>query len=336
MSHDDIDTLAEYVPPVSRKRAPRQRPDDQDHQHNDAGDGDAAPGCTIAQLPDRLAYDAATVAARINPVNAPSLAHAAAFAVDGVIEPMRLTLLTAKYFGPAPRRLTVKFLEATPNDLANRILSHMNAWNSRCGISFVRTNGTGQVRISRGGGGYWSYLGTDIFLIPSNRPTMNLQGFTMNTPEREYRRVVRHETGHTMGFPHEHMRRQLIARINRNAAYAYFLRTQGWDRAMVDAQVLTPLNDATIIGTPADQDSIMCYQLPGSITIDGQPIRGGTDINATDFRFAAQVYPKLPGHSMVDDSHGDGCGAHSKIGAWDEGDDVDVEDAVASADAAAD
>ena len=62
-------------------------------------------------------------------------------------------------------------------------------------------------RISRGSEGYWSYLGTDIRLIPRNRPTMNLQGFTMNTSESEYKRVVRHETGHTLGFPHEHILR---------------------------------------------------------------------------------------------------------------------------------
>jgi hypothetical protein len=62
-------------------------------------------------------------------------------------------------------------------------------------------------QISRGSEGYWSYLGTDIRLIPWNRPTMNLQGFTMNTSESEYKRVVRHETGHTLGFPHEHILR---------------------------------------------------------------------------------------------------------------------------------
>ena len=35
----------------------------------------------------------------------------------------------------------------------------------------------------------------------------------------------------------------------------------------------------------------MCYQLPGQITFNGQPIRGGTDINATDAAFAKSIYP---------------------------------------------
>ena len=90
----------------------------------------------------------------------------------------------------------------------------MNAWNQTAGVSFVETRGVGKVRISRNQAGYWSYLGTDILHIPSNRPTLNLQGFTMNTDEREYRRVVRHEAGHTLGFPHEHMREELVALID--------------------------------------------------------------------------------------------------------------------------
>jgi hypothetical protein len=68
---------------------------------------------------------------------------------------------------------------------------------------------------------------------------------------------------------------------------------------MVDAQVLTPLDERTIMSTPADQTSIMCYQLPGSITRDGRPILGGEDINETDHAFVARIYPQpRPGRSQ--------------------------------------
>jgi hypothetical protein len=249
--------------------------------------------CSLRLLPTRLLIRAAEVATQINPVNAPGFGPAAAIGAEIPTEPARLAVLTAKYWGPRSRRLTVSFMESTPADLRRRIVAHLNAWSARGGISFAETMETGDVRISRGPGGYWSYLGTDIRLIPRNRPTMNLQGFTMSTPEAEYRRVVRHEAGHTLGFPHEHMRRQLINRIDRQKAYDYFRRTQGWDRAMVDSQVLTPLNEWSIMGTPSDEDSIMCYQLPGTITKDGKPIRGGKDINATDYNFVARIYPKI-------------------------------------------
>jgi hypothetical protein len=222
------------------------------------------PGCILKSLPKRLLVKAANTARAINPMNAPVFGPMAAVG-DGfqVSDPLRIAVITSKYWGPNPRQLTVSFMEGTPADLKARIISHMNAWTKTGCISFVGTNGTGDVRISRGPGGFWSYLGTDIKHIPRNRQTMNLQGFTMNTPESEYKRVVRHETGHTLGFPHEHMRQALVDRIDREKAYEWFLETQGWDKETVDAQVLTPL--------------------------------GGTDIDETDYAFCGKIYPR-PGH----------------------------------------
>ena len=184
----------------------------------------------------------------------------------------------------------MSFMDTTGSDLRSRIVSHMNAWD--VGVSFVETQDTGQIRISRGPGGYWSYLGTDVLLIPKNRPTMNLQDFTMNTSDREFKRVVRHETGHTLGMPHEHMRKDIVDLLDREKTYEYFRRTQGWDRTTVDQQVLTPLEDRTLFRTPVDQTSIMCYQLSGEITKNGRAIPGGLDINGTDRAFAVERYPK--------------------------------------------
>jgi hypothetical protein len=288
----------------------------------DAGHGDGpgvdVPGCSVRSLPRRLLMKAAATAMRINPVNAPLAAPVGAGADFGVMDPMRIAVLTAKYWGPTPRRLTVSFMESTPADLRARILGHMNAWTKSGCVSFAETQGTGDVRITRSQAGYWSYLGTDILHIPRNRPTMCLQQFSMSTPESEYKRVVRHETGHTLGFPHEHMRKELIARIDPKKAYRYFLETQGWDKAMVDAQVLTPLDDRTIMGTPSDQTSIMCYQLPASITKDKKPIIGGTDINATDYAFAGRIYPKPGAAAPAADLNG-----HAETD-WAESEDVEV------------
>jgi Astacin (Peptidase family M12A) len=249
--------------------------------------------CSIKQLPGRLVEKAAKTATSINPLNRVNFGPLGSVARGLVLPPAAISVLIGKYWGPQQRRLTVSFLDGGPSDLRRRIIQHMNAWNQTAGISFVETRGVGKVRISRNQAGYWSYLGTDILHIPSNRPTLNLQGFSMSTEDSEFHRVVRHETGHTLGFPHEHMREELVALIDPEKAYDFFLRTQGWTREMVDQQVLTPLSQDSIMGTPADQDSIMCYQLPGSITKDGQPIRGGSDINATDQAFAGDIYPKV-------------------------------------------
>ena len=51
----------------------------------------------------------------------------------------------------------------------------------------------------------------------------------MGTPDSEFVRVAGHEAGHA-GFPHEHMRCDIVSRIDPEKAYEYFRRTQGWDR----------------------------------------------------------------------------------------------------------
>src|ERR1017187_10305283 len=71
------------------------------------------------------------------------------------------------------------------------------------------------------------------------------------------RRVVRHEAGHTLGFPHEHMRRALVNKIDRRKAIAYFQRMDGWTARETLDQVLTPIEEAAIRGTLADPKSIM-------------------------------------------------------------------------------
>ena len=68
----------------------------------------------------------------------------------------------------------------------------------------------------------------------------------METPESEFHRVVRHETGHTLGFPHEHMRRELVDKIDRRKAIAFFEETQGWSEQEVIQQVLTPIEESSL------------------------------------------------------------------------------------------
>lgn len=287
-------------------------------QTNGATAKSSSPGCVLKSLPERLLVRAAAYATDQNPVNAPALSFALG---DGVVlEPLQIAVLTAKYWGPAARTLSVSFMESAPADLKARIIIHLNAWSKTGGIKFAGTNAAGDVRISRGSGGFYSYLGTDIKLIPMTRQTMNLQGFTMSTPESEYKRVVRHEAGHTLGFPHEHARKAIVARIDPAKAYKWFLTTYGWDKATVDAQVLTPLNEASLMRTPPDQTSIMCYQLPGTITKDGKPILGGADINKTDYAFAGRIYPKPVGSFATPAYH-----SHDAEGVeWPEEEDVHV------------
>jgi hypothetical protein len=212
--------------------------------------------------------------------------------------PRRLAVVVGHKWPKSGVRLSVQFLDNPARDLRARILMHMNAWAKTASVRFDETNDRGQVRISRldapeDMAGYWSYIGTEILGIEDDQPTLNLEGFTMRTSDAEFKRVVRHEAGHTLGFEHEHMRDALVKKIDRSKAFAYFDRTQGWSKEETLEQVLTPLARKSIMGTgEADPLSIMCYQIPGAITKDGKTIPGGRDINPKDFAFAGTIYPR--------------------------------------------
>lgn len=279
-------------------------------------------GCYVRQLPPPLAFQGAQVAVEINPANAPNrealgVALGVAFStgapadLSGILPPSFLVALTSKYWGPKGVDEGVYFMDGPTSGTRSKILAHMNAWGSagRVAVRFRESSSrTARVRIARENSGYWSYLGTDVLSIPQNEPTMNLQGFTESTPEAEYRRVVRHETGHTLGFPHEHMRREIINRLDAAKTIAYFRQYQGWSETVTRQQVLTPLEEASLLSPPpADETSIMSYQLPGSITKDGRPVPGGPDINPADYEYAARIYPGAAAPPPPPDG-GDGTG----------------------------
>lgn len=254
--------------------------------------------CTPRTLAPSRLRSAARRAIAINPANAAASRQVVRTPQGRRGGPRRLAVDVGHRWPVSGVRLSVQFLDGPPADLRRKILSHMNAWSKTANVAFTETRGVGEVRIARldhppSMAGYWSWVGTQVLEIADDEPTMNLQGFTMSTRDSEFRRVVRHEAGHTLGFEHEHMRRSLVDRIDKDKAYDYFDRTQGWTEEEVDQQVLTPLAERSIMGTAeSDPHSIMCYQIPGIITKDGKPIPGGKDINETDFSFAASVYPK--------------------------------------------
>lgn len=250
--------------------------------------------CLPRMLPRAKWVEAAHRAATINPTNAPSSQMVGLAQRGMTLSPASIAVLTTKYWGAGGVKLTVGFLDNPPSALRKRILSHMNAWAKTGNVKFAESKIEPRVRIARTpNDGYWSYVGTDVLSIPKSQPTMNLDSFSMNTPESEFHRVVRHETGHTMGYPHEHMRKALVDLIDKAKAIVFFRKNQGWDEQMTRRQVLTPIEESSLLGTlQADPNSIMCYQIPGSITKNGKPIVGGLDIDDSDYAFTAKIYPK--------------------------------------------
>lgn len=248
-------------------------------------------GCALRELPGDLLPAAAATSRELNPANEPGRGSG--------LDRQRLAVLTTAYWGAAGVRLGVAFLDSPDAELRRKLLHYFNVWGETANVVFTEAGATvAEVRVTRTPRqGYWSYLGTQILHAPRGQPTMNLDSFTPGTPESEFNRVVPHEVGHTLGFPHEHLRPEEVSRLDPRKALAYFQRTQGWSEQMVRANVLTPLDPREITGpgtepTDPDEDSVMCYMLPGEITKDGRPIVGGRGINARDAAFAAKVYPK--------------------------------------------
>jgi hypothetical protein len=252
--------------------------------------------CLPRILPRARWVEAARVASTVNPANHPPVERLIRVLPGFAPNPMSISVLTTKYWRGGGVKLKVGFLDNPEAALRRRIIEHMNAWSKTANVLFVESKAEPQVRIARQGGadgGYWSYLGTDILTIAPGQATMNLEAFTMAVEESEFHRVVRHETGHTMGFPHEHMRRELVKKIDPAKAIAFFGQTQGWTPDEVRQQVLTPLEESSLLGTEhADPRSIMCYQIPGTLTRDGNAIVGGLDIDDSDYEFAGKLYPK--------------------------------------------
>lgn len=260
--------------------------------------------CTPKRLDRHLSIRAGENASAINPTNHPLVSPLVTTPDGTPLTSSQIAILTSKYWGARGVSLSVGFLDNDDPDFHAKVLRHMNAWanDPRSGatpanIVFYATDkaaANAQVRIATApGGGHWSYIGTDVLLIPAGQPTMNLDGFSAATSEEELCRVVRHETGHTLGCPHEHMRGELIALLDEKEVFRYYLETEGWSEAQTRAQLLTPLEERSLMGTPRpDALSIMCYQIPGSLTTNGKPILGGLDIDRSDFDFIERMYPR--------------------------------------------
>jgi hypothetical protein len=247
--------------------------------------------CQAKSLPREKLAKAAETAVKINPLN-----RAPVFQLGPDFHHTQegTAVMTMKYWGMRGIKLTVGFMDAPPAVLRKRLLVHMNVWARTSNVQFVETKADPQVRVARDdgdNGGYWSYVGTDIQHIAKNMQTMNLEGFTVQTVDREFQCVVRHLAGHTLGFPHEHIPSFQVARIDVQKAIEYFGRTEGWSPDEVKALVLAPLEESSLLGTVPDTKSIMCYQIPGDLTLDGKPILPCMDMTPSDYALAAKIYP---------------------------------------------
>lgn len=208
----------------------------------------------------------------------------------------RLSLVTLKMW-EAGRTLNVRFLDGSIKQ-KKRVEGNAHQWEQFANIrfKFVRTKGE-EIRISfQADPGSWSALGTDALIeayFPRYQPTMNYGWLKDDTDDAEYSRVVLHEFGHALGCIHEHQNPKSNLEWNRPEVYRVFSGPPNyWDKATIDANILSRYSTAQTNSSAFDPESIMLYAFPASLFKKGTGTKQNDTLSRRDKAFIAKMYPK--------------------------------------------
>lgn len=186
--------------------------------------------------------------------------------------------------------LKVSFLDGE-RFIQDKVIQFAKEWENYVNIQFDFGDykEDAHIRISFKGEGSWSYIGTDC-LLEKNKPTMNYGWFDQNTSDDEYSRVVLHEFGHALGFPHEHQSPVGNIPWDPKKVYEYYSKL-GWDESKVNKNVLEKYDRSFTNFSDFDSQSIMLYAIPEELTIGDFKTEWNTHLSDTDKEYASRWYP---------------------------------------------
>ncbi|GAA1165249.1 hypothetical protein F4556_006839 [Kitasatospora gansuensis] len=153
-----------------------------------------------------------------------------------------------------------------------------------------------EVRIAFADDGSWSYVGRDVLTIGVHEPTMNF-GWDLTTPWG--RATARHETGHTLGLPHEHQNPYAGIVWDEEAVYTSLGKPpNSWTREETFNNILRKLSKQEVTGSTWDPESIMEYPFePGLIKepekYAREGIEGPLSLSAIDKDQVLHWYPPV-------------------------------------------
>jgi len=250
--------------------------------------------CEDKLFPQNLMLEAAERAIAENPENAPSGAVDAKRLIG--VGPRALetfgALLTGKKWKDG-RTIRVRHLDGDPAIHA-KVEQFAKEWEQFTNIrfSFVPSGDT-DIRISYHlDNRSWSYLGTEALAFGQDVETMHYGWLTPNTTDKEMRRTVVHEFGHSLGMYHEQQHPEVVINWNKPVVYRYYMDQLGWSKADVDHNLFTPVDKAGSQFDEYDPHSIMHYPVPPEFTTDGVSVGWNFVMSDIDKRFIARVYPK--------------------------------------------
>lgn len=191
--------------------------------------------------------------------------------------------------------LKVKFMPPYPIDeLRSRIINAAKQWEKYANLKFdiVNDNETADIRIKvTNSGSSWSYVGTDMKMIPQNQHNMEFGWFDHRTNIKEINRTTIHEFGHAIGCIHEHQNPSAGIPWDLDKLYAYYQRTQGWDRATTYHNVVKTYDKNSTNFSQTDPKSIMMYAIPNELTQGDYSVGWNSELSEMDKLFIETVYP---------------------------------------------
>ncbi|MHC0445141.1 matrixin family metalloprotease [Flavobacterium sp. 3-218] len=190
--------------------------------------------------------------------------------------------------------IKIKFLNGNAF-LQGKVKQFAEEWIYYAHLNFewVASNQPADIKIAfkwMGDRGSWSTRGTECRKIAQGQPSMNFGWFDSNTSDTEFSRTVLHEFGHALGLGHEHQNPAFQVQWNATAVYNEFA-LQGWNKQMVDSNILNKYSVKDVDYTSFDKSSIMLYYFPSYLTLNNFVFPMNTVLSIGDESAVQTIYP---------------------------------------------